>query len=653
MIVDEKIEIKNNEDKNEPEEQYIKIYFPEIQDVDKYEIKWNCLKFFRQAIKKLHNQKVTFGELSLAKIKIIELEHIETKNTIDLYFNLIDVFCDSDYCQSKDIWEKCKINYTVTKKLSDFYDYDDVLQKYKQNTEIFSIFKTDKITTNIINNNENINFSDEKYNDCKDDFKDIETKINSLVKYDDVLDNMESGNEELQSSAGIFKSHARQLHSRNICHICCNSIVFNKIKNTLYYIIFLIWIKDSFVWLIHFFKLTNRSANFDIEETPLEDIRTLLFKSEFNSESKIKLSNQLSQFVIDKFEVLGETETGCKEANNCCTQIVNTITNYVENGVINDKWVSQFIIPREIPPFDNTSDFKWSSDKYIQISNEYDWNNMHISQKHFVYFNNYGLKAIQNEINYFIEENLNNDKLELKLPDIYILSGFKHYPKKYEKDFYAHFNFKSSKCLDDANDLLKLDFWYPLFSIVCFIAQILGPIFYIIDYFVSSENDICPNRSGISTKLFATCYYLLLYAQFSKMWEEISITCSQYDMVDITKSQKYIIGSWVINNICLLIIPFFTYTLFIEHNDLTDLILNCLTGQFLIDIDNIVVTFSSGDFFLKKFIKDKFILEYIQHGMKINNIMDENSILQTSFNILGMIQVYSTIILSIVIARCI
>ena len=84
---------------NNSEEQHIKIYFPEIKDVDKYEIKWECLLFFRHALKKLHMQKVTFGELSLAKIKIIELQHIETKKTIDLYFNLVDVFCNSEFSQ--------------------------------------------------------------------------------------------------------------------------------------------------------------------------------------------------------------------------------------------------------------------------------------------------------------------------------------------------------------------------------------------------------------------------------------------------------------------------------------------------------------------------------------------------------------------------
>ena len=636
---------------NNSEEQHIKIYFPEIKDVNKYEIKWECLLFFRHALKKLHMQKVTFGELSLAKIKIIELQHIETKETVDLYFNLVDVFCNSEFCQSNDIWENCKISYTIIKKLSDFYEYDDVLQKYKQNTEVFSIFKTkNKKSSKMIN--ENINFYDEKYNNYKEDFKDIENKINNLVKYDNVF-SMDGSMEDLSESAGVFKSQARDLHSRNVLNSCMNYNWSEKIKDAIFYIILFTWLIDIFKCIISFIQITERNP--ETEEQPLEDIRTLLFKSEFNRESNEKMSQQLSQFVIDKLDILGNTDIGFDEVNEYCKNIIIKVTEHIEKGVPHEEWLSRFIIPRVVLPFDDMKsiEYKWTPDKYLQIANEYDYNNDHISNKPFIYFNNYGLKAIQNEVENFINEHLNDDIMELNLPDIYILSGFKKYPTIYEKDFYSKFNFKTSECIDKTNDLLKHKWWFPFFSLVCFISQIVGPIYYIVEYFLYSDNEICPNRSEISTKLFATCYYLLLYAQFSKMWDEISITCAQYDNVEITKHKNYIIGSWVINNICLIIIPFFTYTLFIEHNELTDLILNCLTGQFLIDIDNLVVTFSSGDFFMKKFIKDKILLEYINNGVNTNNVMNEDSLLQTSFNILGIIQAYSTIILSIVIARCI
>ena len=100
FVDDSEVEVSITESNNKFREKQIKVYFPEIKDVDKYEIKWQCLQYFTHVLKKLHMQKVTFGELSLAKIKIIELEHIDTKETIDLYFNLVDTFCNDEDCQS-------------------------------------------------------------------------------------------------------------------------------------------------------------------------------------------------------------------------------------------------------------------------------------------------------------------------------------------------------------------------------------------------------------------------------------------------------------------------------------------------------------------------------------------------------------------------
>ncbi|MBT3463401.1 NUDIX domain-containing protein, partial [archaeon] len=47
------------------------------------------------------------------------------------------------------------------------------------------------------------------------------------------------------------------------------------------------------------------------------------------------------------------------------------------------------------------------------------------------------------------------------------------------------------------------------------------------------ENDFCPNRSNKITKLFSFCYYLILYAQYSNIWDEMYFVCSQYENVHI------------------------------------------------------------------------------------------------------------------------
>ena len=165
------------------------------------------------------------------------------------------MFCDYDSCQSKEIWENCKINYTIIKKLSDFYEYDGVLQKYTQNTEIFSIFKTKQKTVVNNINKENIDFLDEKYDKYQDDFKEIDSKINNLVKYDEqTIIDIDSSVEELESSSIVFKQSAAHLHNKNIYVRC---------KDILYYVFFFLWLSDCVTWVIQFFKLTERNPEFE------------------------------------------------------------------------------------------------------------------------------------------------------------------------------------------------------------------------------------------------------------------------------------------------------------------------------------------------------------------------------------------------------
>ena len=621
-----------NKDEDEKYET-IKIYFPEIDDVTKYNIKWECLLFFRQTLKKLHNQKVTFGELSLARIKIIELEHIETKETKSLYFNLINVFLNMNnkdneeymnYDSAAIIWENCKINYTIVKKLSEFYEYNETTQKYVQNTEVFSIFKTKKKMPTS-KNKDTIDFSDEKYDKYQDDFKEIETKINGLIKYEDTTLDMQQKADELQEGVTLFKQSAQK-----------QSIFSNCIREDYYYnihyIFCFVWLKDFIMWIIRYVWLTERNPCFEDGE---DNACILLLETEFTKDSEERLVKDLTQFVFEKFEILGETTFVYNEVYNRCKKIINRVINYVEKGINVDDWNEQFIHPR------------------MQTIDENDIIPVLDPARAFPYFNNNGLRAIKDEIDYFVKEYLNDKGMEIRLPDMYILAGFKIYPSVYEKEYYSMFNMQTSDCLDNAQDLLKINIWYPFFAIVCFISQIIGPIYYIVNYFLFSDNEFCPNRSEISTKIFATCYYLLLYAQFSKMCQEITYTCYQYDLVEITKNKYYIFASWFINNLCLFIIPFFTYTLFIEHNELTDLILNCLTGQFLIEIDNLAVAFSSGDNFLNPFVKDKMLLEYLDKGVNERNIMAENSMLRTAFSILEIIHAYITILVSITVVTCI
>ena len=118
--------------------------------------------------------------------------------------------------------------------------------------------------------NENINFYDEKYNNYKEDFKDIENKINNLVKYDNVF-SIDGSTEDLSESAGVFKSQARDLHSRNVLNSCMNYNWSETIKDAILYIILFTWLIDIFKCIISFIKITERNPGG--EEQPLEDMR--------------------------------------------------------------------------------------------------------------------------------------------------------------------------------------------------------------------------------------------------------------------------------------------------------------------------------------------------------------------------------------------
>ena len=50
FVDDSEVEVSITESNNKFREKQIKVYFPEIKDVDKYEIKWQCLQYFTHCI---------------------------------------------------------------------------------------------------------------------------------------------------------------------------------------------------------------------------------------------------------------------------------------------------------------------------------------------------------------------------------------------------------------------------------------------------------------------------------------------------------------------------------------------------------------------------------------------------------------------------
>ena len=687
-------------DDDHNEIQSIEVYFPEIENPENYIIQWKYLHYFRKEIKKLINTEITFKDLSLAKIKILELEHIDTKEKIDIYFNLIGNITEENDCPSKQLWKNYKLNYICSKKLTDYYSYD------KEN----DIYNNDPVITIV----KQKMFSDPpilESNDMKNDLEDNEQNIDqNLLKIREQIQKlnrpsssnkmavcrslilppsltlsknyniknkgMKEESSDSNSSDTIFQETEElpsevQFKENSILEKKCNSKYnsFQNFNRNHYESKVSLWKKfkkNIMSYFIYFFffgwfydlcacsriqDLIMNSKSKKPEKKERKHISILLLKNDFFKDQdglneNIDLFNQkkeewiseIVEFIKDKLNLIHQVEGGKGEHDIISTSIelVNNLIDFINEGILyKPRWFRQFVISGG-----------------MEKSWLYQNAELNLIDYQFVYFHNYGLKAVKQEINFFIDKILNEEQNELRLPDIYILTGFKDFIHDYEKDFYNVTKIKTNRCLLYAQDFLSFNAWFPFFSIICFASQIIGPLYYIVDYFIQEENDFCPNRSNKITKLFSFCYYLILYAQYSNIWDELYFVCSQYENVHILKNKYYTICSWVINNLCLLIIPLFTYTLFIENNAISDLILNCLSGQFLIEIDNLVVSFSSGSFFMKSFIKDKMILYYMLEGVNKNNVMHEESIFQSLFLVLGTFQSYIMLALSILLVYC-
>jgi len=680
--------------------QSIEIYFPEIENPEKYIIQWKYLHYFRKEIKKLINAEITFKDLSLAKIKILELEHIDTREKIDIYFNLIGNITEENDCPSKQLWKNYKLNYICSKKLTDYYSYDKENDIYHndpvitiEKQKLFSdppILDSNEMKNDIEDNKQNV---DQNLLKIREQIQKLNRPLsnemtvcrsliltpsltlskNQHIKNKDIED--ENSNSDLNDSifqktedfSSVFPSDENYILERNSKNKYNSFQNYNRnYEKSKSLSLWKIFKKSIMACIIYFFffgwfydlcacsrvqDLIMGNVFQDNEKKKRKHISILLVKNDFFKDreelnenidlfdqKKEEWINEVVEFTKDKLNLIHQIEGGKGEHDiiTASIELVNNLIDFINDGILyKPRWFRQFVISGGIE-----KSWLYQSDELNLIDYQ------------FVYFHNYGLKAVKQEINFFIDKILNEEQNELRLPDIYILTGFRDYIYDYEKDFYNITKIKTNRCLLYAQDLLSLNIWFPFFSVICFSTQIIGPLYYIADYFAQEENDFCPNRSNKITKLFSFCYYLILYAQYSNIWDEMYFVCSQYENVHILKNKYYTISSWVINNLCLLIIPFFTYTLFIENNTVTDLILNCLTGQFLIDIDNLVVSFSSGSFFMKNFIKDKMILYYMLEGVNKNNVMQEESIFQSLFIIMGTCQSYIMLVLSILLVYC-
>ena len=138
----------------------------------------------------------------------------------------------------------------------------------------------------------------------------------------------------------------------------------------------------------------------------------------------------------------------------------------------------------------------------------------------------------------------------------------------------------------------------------------------------------------------------------NSFWSSLSNTAWQYGNTTILSSPNYIRAAIAINALCLYIIPVFTYTLFIELSSITDLILNCLTGEFLINIDNLIVEFIGDPSFIKAISRDLMKLAFIERGYPEKNILLPPSIDFWLLCVATVLQMFFTLMITGFVYKC-
>jgi hypothetical protein len=195
--------------------------------------------------------------------------------------------------------------------------------------------------------------------------------------------------------------------------------------------------------------------------------------------------------------------------------------------------------------------------------------------------------------------------------------------------------------------------WYYMYGLCCFFAQVIGPSYYIYNYYLIEKNEYCPNNSLVLNKCFAIAYYLVLYARMNSFWRSLTNTVWQYGKTTVITNDNYLRLTLIINSVCLYIVPLFTYTLFIELSNVTDLILNCLTGEFLINIDNLIIEFIGEEDYIKTITKELLTLSFIEKGFPTKNIMEGNTPELWLISALQVIQMFGTLVITFFVYKCI
>lgn len=170
---------------------------------------------------------------------------------------------------------------------------------------------------------------------------------------------------------------------------------------------------------------------------------------------------------------------------------------------------------------------------------------------------------------------------------------------------------------------------YIFYVFICILGQVIAPVYFVIDSFKETFID-CPNEASIITKIFAFVFYIIMQSQLNEQSHNITQKYIAFSMINYNEDDNYgyergilyytfFYSSFVINLMVKLIIPIFTFAIFMKNNEIIDLILNCLTGLFLSQLDDIILGYAIPDpEHIKKMCRNYLLKSYMHNGVNKN-----------------------------------
>jgi hypothetical protein len=260
-----------------------------------------------------------------------------------------------------------------------------------------------------------------------------------------------------------------------------------------------------------------------------------------------------------------------------------------------------------------------------------------------------------------------NDFFIETIPDFYIYSSFEYLPHIYIKDCLSKVNseynytnnldLKKNNYISKINKIYKyLEFlfkkylslnylWLYLLVMICLCAQIIAPVYFILfSYYNNNFN--CPNESYTINKFFAIVFFIIMYSQLFNSLSELYLLYDKFEKTHFIKIRLFYYLGLLSNILIIFILPFFTYVLFMENNRIIDLILNCLSGIFLINLDNELVNYFCNKEYLKIFCKDQLLLSYLNNGYRETNTNNKKYSVYNILNSLDVTLFFIIILLS-------